>query len=100
MNVSEYLRWRATDLNQQTSFILDDDSNCLIDKILSFENLTDDLKLFFKETNQIDITPNLPKQKLNTSKRDRDYKIYYNNLDIELLSKLHKPDINYFNFKF
>ncbi len=100
MNVSEYLRWRETDLSQQTSFILDDDNNCLIDKILSFENLTDDLKLFFKETNQIDITPNLPKQKLNTSKRDRDYKIYYNNLDIELLSKLHKPDINYFNFKF
>lgn len=100
MSVSEYLIWRKTDLNQQIKFILDNNNTCLIDKILSFENLTEDLKLFFKETNDLDITPYLPNEKLNTSKRNSDYRKYYDNSDVELLSKLHKPDINYFNFKF
>jgi len=100
MSVSEYLIWRKTDLNQQIKFILDNNNTCLIDKILSFENLTEDLKLFLKETNDLDITPYLPKEKLNTSNRDSDYRKYYDNSDVELLSKLHKPDIDYFNFKF
>ena len=100
MSVSEYLMWRKTDLHQQIKFILDNNNNCLIDKILSFENLTEDLKLFFEETNDLDITPYLPNEKLNTSKRNSDYRKYYDNSDVELLSKLHKPDINYFNFKF
>tara|TARA_B110000967_G_scaffold202175_1_gene240555 strand:+ start:805 stop:1002 length:198 start_codon:yes stop_codon:yes gene_type:complete len=49
MSVSEYLEWRKTDLHQQIEFILDDNGNCLIDKILPFENLNDTLSKFFKD---------------------------------------------------
>lgn len=101
MSVSEYLKWRKTDLHQQLKFILDDKCNCLIDNILRFDNLTENIKDFFKEKYNLDITSYLPTQKLNQStNKQEDYKIYYNDDDKKLVEKMHFPDINFFNFTF
>lgn len=100
MNFSNYLKWRKTDLHQQIEFILDNNGKCLIDNIIPFENLNEELKIFFKKYCKFIIDPYLPSKKINASKRKNDYKEYYANDDKEYLAILHKPDIDYFNFTF
>lgn len=100
MNFKEYLQWRKSDLHQQLLFILDDNKKPLIDNILKFENLNNDLIDFFHNNYNIDISKILPKKKINTSKRNSDYRTYYTEEDKEFLYELHKPDIEYFNFTF
>lgn len=100
MNYSNYLKWRKTDLHQQIEFILDNNGNCLIDNIIPFENLNEELKIFFKKYCKFIIYPYLPTKKINASKRKKDYREYYTDEDKEYLAKLHKPDIDYFNFTF
>lgn len=100
MNFKEYLQWRQSDLHQQLLFILDDNKKPLIDNILKFENLNNDLIDFFHNNYNIDISKILPKKKINTSKRNSDYRTYYTEEDKEFLYELHKPDIEYFNFTF
>ena len=100
MNISEYLEWRKTDLHQQIEFILDDNNICLIDNILSFENLDIDIINFFKDKYNMDIRPYIPKQKINTSKRNDNHKFYYNEETQKILAEIHQPDIEYFKFKF
>ena len=74
--------------------------NCLIDNILSFENLNTEIINFFKNKYNINIKPYIPKKKINTSKRNSDYRIYYNEENKKILEEMHKPDIEYFKFKF
>jgi hypothetical protein len=100
MNISEYLEWRKTDLHQQIEFILDDNNICLIDNILSFENLNINIINFFKDKYNMDINPYIPKQKINTSKRNDNHKFYYNEETQKILAEIHQPDIEYFKFKF
>lgn len=100
MNVSEYIEWRKTDLKQQIEFILDNNGDCLVDHIFQFENLNSNIIHFFKEKYNLDVKPYLPLTKLNSSNRNSDYKIYYNERDKNLLAEMHEPDIKYFNFKF
>lgn len=100
MNVTEYLKWRKTDLHQQLEFILDDNNICLIDNILSFENLNNDLINFFKDKYNMDIKSYIPQKKINTSQRQPNHIFYYNDDDQKLLAEMHKPDIEYFKFKF
>lgn len=101
MSVSQYVKWRKTDLHQQLKFILDDKCNCLIDNILRFDNLTENLKDFFKEKYDLDITNYLPTEKLNKSgNRNDDYRKYYDDDDKKLVEKMHFPDINFFDFTF
>ena len=100
MNVSEYLEWCKTDLHQQIEFILDDNGVCLIDNIIDFDNLNSNLIEFFDKRYNLDIKPFMPNRKLNPSKRSEDYKIYYNDNDKKLISEMHAPDIDYFDFKF
>jgi hypothetical protein len=100
MNVAQYLEWRKTDLRQQIEFILDDNSNCLIDNILPFENINVNIINFFKDKYNIDISSYVPRNKINSSKRNIDYREYYNDEDKKKLSELHHPDIEYFKFEF
>ena len=100
MNFHEYLQWRKTDLHQQLLFILDDDGKPLIDNILKFENLNNELINFFEKKYKIDVKNILPKGKINTSKRNKDFRTYYNEEDRKFLEELHKPDIDYFNYTF
>ena len=100
MNITEYLEWRRTDLHQQIEFILDDNNICLIDNILSFENLNIDIINFFKDKYNMDIKPYIPQKKINSSKRNNDYKYYYNEANQKILAEMHQPDIEYFKFKF
>ena len=100
MSVSEYLQWRKTDLHQQLEFILDDNYNCLIDNILPFENLTNEILKFFKNKYNMNIISCIPLKKINTSKRNSDYRVYYNDHDKKLVSEMHFPDIKFFNFTF
>ena len=100
MNITEYLQWRKTDLHQQIEFFLDDNNICLIDNILSFENLNINIINFFKDKYNMDITPYIPQQKINSSKRNKDYRCYYNEENQKILAELHQPDIEYFKFKF
>ncbi len=98
MSVNEYLEWRKTDLHQQIEFILDDNNKLLIDHIIKFENLENDLIEFFKD--KIDIKKYLPQKKINSSKRNHDYKMDYDENGKKMLEEMHKPDIEYFGFKF
>lgn len=98
MNVNEYLEWRKTDLHQQIEFILDDNNNLLVDKIIRFENLENGLIELLQD--KIDIKKYLSPNKINSSKRDHDYKLDYDEIGIKLLEEMHKPDIDYFGFKF
>lgn len=101
MNIHKYLLWRKNnDLHQQKDFILDKNGKCLVDKIILYDNFKENLSNFFKEHNKININPFLPKRRINKSKRNKDYKVYYNEEDRDLLAEMHRPDIDYFDFTF
>ena len=100
MNITEYLEWRKTNLHQQLEFILDDNGKCLIDNILPFENLNNNIKNFFNEKYNINVSSYIPSNKINASKRNKDYRTYYNEENKKILAEMHEPDIKYFNFKF
>ena len=100
MNISEYLEWRKTDLHQQIEFILDDNNICLVDNILPFENLNINIINFFKDKYNMDVKDYIPQKKINCSKRNKNYKLYYNEKNKKILAEIHKPDIEYFKFKF
>ena len=100
MNVNEYLQWRKTDLHQQLEFITDDNEDCLIDNILLFDNLNENIKNFFRNKYNTDISFDMPLQKTNTSNRHSDYRKYYNDNDKQILYDMHLPDIKKFNFEF
>ena len=87
----------------QTYFIMDDYDNIMVDYMINFDCLNTSLVHFFKEIIKIDletIMEALPRNKINKSDKEYNYKLYYNNKTIELVSKIHEKDIVFLNFKY
>ena len=87
----------------QSSFVMDCNNNVMIDYLIDFNNLQTNLIKFLNVIIKIDIDTimdKIPKSKINKSPRDIDYTLYYNTTNIELVNKIYKKDIEFFNFKF
>ena len=100
MNVTEYLEWRKTRVDHQVDYILDDNGVCLVDYILSFEDLNTNIKNFFRGAYNIDVSPHLPPKKREVSIREPNYRRYYNDHNRRMLHEMHLPDIKHFEFVF
>jgi len=70
-------------------------SEFLVDRILRFENLTNDFSEFAKE---IGIHKKLPH--VNKSKREKKYQTYYTRTTREIIFSRFKKDIEYFGYEF
>lgn len=82
MSITDYLQWRKTDLHQQLEFVMDESgTEQLIDVCIRYENLREDTIKFFQEHCNLDVTDKLPEKRVNASKRDPDYRVYYNEED-------------------
>lgn len=66
-----------------------------VDYIIKLENINTDIKVI---ANKFDITCPIPV--INQSRRDRDYKLYYNTKTKDMVYKKFKDDINTFNYVF
>lgn len=85
-------------IEDQCDFVIDNDGSLLIDNILRFENIEEDLKLLFKDE-PLWQSANINFGKINESKHD-DYKKYYNEELIKLVQIIFKKDFEYFNFDY
>ena len=100
MSVKQYLEWRKTDLHQQIEFIIDDDGKNMMDNIFRFEYLQQDILLFFLEKYNINVSKYFPEKKINASKRNSDYRQYYDEETKQMIHDMHKPDIEFFQFTY
>lgn len=95
-NFDNYIKWRCEkEVRYQTTFLLDDDNNCIVDYILKFENLNEDMKKMCEIIN-------IPYQSLphiNPTKHNN-YKSYYTEETKDLVYKAFKKDIEAFGYKF
>ena len=66
-----------------------------VDYIIKLENINTDIQVI---ANKFDITCPIPV--INQSRRDRDYKLYYNTKTKDMVYKKFKDDINTFNYVF
>ena len=97
---NEYLLWRKPNAQTQLDFILDNQGVCLVDNILQFDNLNNELVHFFQKKCNFDIKPYISHKKQNTSKRNTDYKLYYDDFGKNLIYETYKKDIQYFHFEY
>jgi hypothetical protein len=95
---NEYLLWRKHSIQNQLDFVLNNQGVSLVDKVIKFDNLNNELVQFFKEKCNFDITPYISYKKHNPSKRNPDYKLYYDDFGKQLIDEMYKKDIQYFNF--
>lgn len=68
---------------------------CIVDYIAKLETINND---WINISKKIDIKENVPI--IGNSKRQLDYKKYYNQISIDIISELYKKDIELFNYKF
>jgi len=77
--------------------IFDDKGNCHCDIAIPYDNLDEGmLEMFEKYGKKIEIK----KKKWNTSKREKDYRIYYNDHLKKLVERKCKKELEMFNFTF
>ena len=103
LSFEEFLLIKDQPVIQQQEFILDNDNNIIVDYMINFDCLNTSLVHFFKEIVKIDlktIMEALPRNKVNKSDKEDDYKHYYCDKTIELVSKMYEKDIVFFNFKY
>lgn len=82
----------------QARFIFDECGNNLLDKLIKFENLEDDLKII---TDKLSIPVATEISHANSSRHKDDYRKYYTNDElIELVAKNAAKDIDYFGYSF
>lgn len=81
---------------RQMEWITSTNGDILVDKVLRFEN-PDGWKEWFQS---IEIDPSILSNKKNTSARDRNYRIYYDDETAELISKYYSVDIETFKYQF
>jgi len=80
----------------QIHFITDSNGNLVVDDILRFENLDENIKNFCKKYNLKEVM--LPKK--NGSPRKKNYIDYYDDELIEFVSRIYADDLKFFNYKF
>ena len=85
-------------VKNQTRFIFDEQGNKLVDHILRFENINDDINTII---NKLSIPVNADLPHINASQDKGDYREYYTSDDlIEFVSKNAAKDIDYFGYTF
>ena len=80
----------------QINFITNHKGDVLVDDILRFENLDEEIKNFCKKYNLNEVV--LPKK--NSSVRKKNYVGYYDDELIEFATRLFEDDLEHFNYKF
>lgn len=88
---------------KQYDYVSDDNDKIIIDYLIDFNDLENNLIKFFNTIIKIDldtIMKAIPKSKINKSIRETDYNFYYDEKNIELVYDIYKKDIEKFNFKF
>ena len=78
------------------NYYSDQRGNIIVDKIIKFENLEQDLRAVCKETG---IHIKVPLKKVLQTKR-KHYREYYDDKTIEIVSRRFKSTIDYFNYEF
>lgn len=87
----------------QCYFLLDNDNKIMVNFLIDFNNLENNLIKFLNYIIKIDlrvIMDALLNDKINKSDKLDDYTLYYDKTTIELVNNIHKTDIEFFNFKF
>jgi len=64
-----------------------------------FENFNEDLKKVFNLM-KVNMNKDIAKQKTNNTLKRKDWRFYYDDESIEIISKIYKKDIEYFKYKF
>lgn len=82
--------WKA-----QTDFILSPDDKMMVDKIYYYNNLKELIFDLEEILNKKIVFPYI-----NQTKKEKNYKIYYNNKSMNLISKIYKKEIDIFKFNF
>ncbi|MES0489106.1 MAG: sulfotransferase family 2 domain-containing protein [Leptospirales bacterium] len=90
----EILSWKH--FEPQYKYVYDENGNCLVDYIIYFENLDEEL---LKISNAAGINP-LSIQKLNKGMRKPNFKKFYSTRNIETISRVYKKDLELFHYKF
>lgn len=78
----------------QTNWIIDEDSKIIIDEIIRFENLSGDFTTVAKKLGKNTSLPHTKKSK------HKNYKEYYDEQTMEIISTWFKDDIENFNYSF
>jgi hypothetical protein len=89
----------------QIDFIMDDDNKLMVDNVIKFENLIDELIDFFHNVVKVDIIciqEALPTNKINVSPKEYNihYTDYYDDTSKLLVNEIYTKDIDYFKFEF
>jgi len=101
MTFSDYVDWaiqpdNITKANARQKYFLSDlEGDLMVDFIGRHDSLISDFD-FIKKKIGVKATIKI----YNTSKRNKDYKSYYNDRDAEKIAQTFKEDIEYFGFKF
>ena len=81
----------------QSAFITDENNNLLIDEVIRFENLNENIKPLFKKLDiKINNFPHLGKVK----RESESYNQYYNHTSKDIVEYYYKRDFDNFNYKF
>ncbi|WP_107668762.1 sulfotransferase family 2 domain-containing protein [Cyanothece sp. BG0011] len=100
-NFDEYIDWLVNDwwttheIRLQKSFLYDEQGNCLVDFIGKYEQLDQDFNSLLEK---LDVKASLPH--VNSSKRKKDYRLYYNDKTAAWLEEAYKDDIATFGYSF
>ena len=96
----EYIKVTPNFCEKQTEFVLDTDGFLLIDYIISFENIKEDITKLLRKCDIPDTRINsISFQKINASHHDN-YMKYYNDKTKELVKEIYQKDIKYFCHSF
>ena len=92
----EYIKWKVVNApKSQLGILRGEDGKIGVDFVGRFENLEED---FAAVAQKIGMKVNLPH--VNQSKRNKDYRVYYNDETRELIEQHYREEIDFFGYKF
>jgi hypothetical protein len=105
-NFEQFCVWYLNKLNNHSSningrfntlsqFLYDDDNNLLVDFVGKLENFKEDYKYI---ADKLGLKNKMPK--INVSDREKNYRTYYNDKTIEMITRAFHQDLVNFNYKF
>lgn len=98
MTFEKYLQHRGNDI-KQAQYFADEDGNLLLDGVIRFENLNEDLLRFAETVGMKKLAGQL--SHINPSRRESDYHHYYeNNNARRMVEEISARDIELFGYEF
>jgi len=101
LSFNEYLDWTLTNnrIYSQSEFISDksDKTKIIVDYVGKLENIDEDFDHILKEIN---LDPQMNLKFTNKSKRNKNYKQYYDEYSIEFIKEHYKTDLDNFSYNF